>query len=146
MITAKWREGFGIYKDVDAQIVAEEIMSIGDSATPQQIVDMARDENTELHKCFEWDDTIAAERWRLQQARQVTYHLVIKEEVIPKDRPEMRVFVMPKTQEGYKRTEIVVKIDSEYEALLKRAWVELQIFKRKYSCLTELKEIFDLID
>ena len=69
MIVAKWKEGIGFYKGISAQKVAEEIASIGESATPQQIVDRARDENSELHKCFEWDDSIAAENWRKQQAR-----------------------------------------------------------------------------
>ena len=42
-----------LYKGVDPQKVAEEIMGIGESATPRQIVDRARDEKSELHKCFE---------------------------------------------------------------------------------------------
>lgn len=145
MITAKWREGYGFYKDVDPNKVAQEIRGIGEEATSQQIVDRARDENSELHKCFEWDDSIAAEQYRIQQARYVVHHLVIKEEVVPKDRPEVRYFVKPKQSEGYKQTQFVMKIDTEYEALLKQAWAELQAFKRKYSMLKELQEIFDLI-
>lgn len=147
MITATWRSGQGenFYKGIDAQKVADEIMSIGDSATPKEIVDRARDEASELHKCFEWDDTVAAEKWRIQQARQVTYFLVIKEEEKPKDRPEIRFFVMPKNGEGYKKTEYIVKIDLEYENLLKKAWAELRAFKQRYSILKELQEIFDLI-
>ena len=63
---AKWLDEFkSLYKGADAQLVADEIMSIGDAATPQQIVEKARDEATELHKCFTWDDRIAAEKYRL---------------------------------------------------------------------------------
>ena len=44
MITAKWERGFeSFYKGIDANEVAQEIISIGDDATPQQIVDKARD-------------------------------------------------------------------------------------------------------
>ena len=61
---AEWRIK-GIYK-ADAQKVADEI---GDKkVTPQEILEKARDETSELHKCFEWDDSVAAERYRLQQA------------------------------------------------------------------------------
>ena len=54
MITATWKIT-GIF-NADAQKVAEEINKIGDEVTPDQIVEAARDESTELHKCFEWDE------------------------------------------------------------------------------------------
>lgn len=61
MITAIWRPDMaGLFKGVDPMKVANEIMEIGESVTPRQIVDRARDENSELHKCFEWDDAKAA--------------------------------------------------------------------------------------
>ena len=146
MLQAVWRKGFGFY-DADAQKVAEEIMSIGDSATPQQIVDAARDENSELHRCFTWDDTEAADKWRLQEARQITYHLVIKD-----DRPEMedkpatRFFYKTTEDDGYKPTSTIFKNMEEHAALLQRAYAELAAFKRKYGHLQELSEILALID
>lgn len=39
--------------------------------TPRAVVDAARDENHPLHGEFEWDDTVAAEAYRLDQARQL---------------------------------------------------------------------------
>lgn len=148
METAKWRAGQFIYTDkiADPNMVAQEILSIGDNASPQEIVEKARDTSTELHKCFDWNDSIAGEKWRLEQARKITYFLVIQEEQIPENRPEIRYFMKPKKQEGYKPTEIVIKVQDEYQALLTQAWAELQIFKKKYECLKELQEIFDLIE
>lgn len=147
MITAKWKQGFErFYKDVDPNEVAKEIASIGDSATPQDILDKARDESTELHKCFEWDDAIAAEKHRLQQARYVVHFLVIEEEIVPTSRPEIRLFHKTESAEGYKHTKLIVRQENEYEKLLARAWAELRAFKAKYSCLAELQEIFELID
>ena len=69
----------GVFK-ADAEKVSAEIESIGSEATPAEIVEKAKDESTELHKCFEWDDSIAAQRWRLQQARQIVCLLVYEEE------------------------------------------------------------------
>ena len=148
MITATWKAGFNFFSNADAQKVAEEIMEIGSDVKPEQIVERAKDEDSELHKCFEWDDTIAAEKYRIVQARRVVRFLVIKEESKPVDRPEVRYFVKSdKSHEsGYKPTQMVVKVDTEYEKLLAQAYAELQAFKKKYHMLEELREIFELID
>jgi hypothetical protein len=39
--------------------------------TPELVLDAARDKRSVLHDCFDWDDTIAAERWRLEQSREL---------------------------------------------------------------------------
>lgn len=147
MIVAKWKEGFGsLHGNADPQKVASEIIAIGDSATPDEIVNAARDESTELHKCFEWDNDVAADKYRIIQAREVVRHLVIQEQEVPQDRPEIRIFHKPKDAEGYEHVRHIVRNDDSYDNLLKQAWAELQAFKRKYSCLKELQEILDLID
>lgn len=149
MITAKWKEGFGsLFHGADAQTVAEEIYSIGSAPTTHDIVKKAEDESTELHKCFTWDNDKAAELWRLREARRIVQLLVIKEEVVPKERPEIRMFykVDSKSSEGYKPTKIIVAEEDEYKKLLTIAARELKAFKSKYSMLTELAEIFELID
>lgn len=146
MIVAKWREGFdGLYKGIDANIVANEILSIGSSPTAKEIVDFARSSNTELHKCFEWDDSLAAEKYREKQARDVVHFLVIKEKQVPVDRPEVRFFVSTEKGKGYKQTKFVVQKQDEYQELLAQAWAELKAFKEKYKMITELQEIFKLI-
>src|SRR5210317_675994 len=37
--------------------------------TPQQVLEAARNESSPLHSFFDWDDDVAAESWRLHQAR-----------------------------------------------------------------------------
>lgn len=146
---AKFKAGFeGFYKGVDPQVVAEEIIEIGETATPKQILEKARDEETELHKCFEWDDSIAAEKFRVQQARLLVSFLVIREEKVPEDRPEIRFFYKTDNSrnEGYKQTRLIVRQEDEYKKLLEQAWRELKAFKAKYSCIKELDQIFELID
>ena len=146
-IVAKW-SATGTRFGADAQRCYEEIMEICDdieSASPQAILEKARDETTELHKCFTWDDSIAAEKWRINEARLVTRQLVIKEVEVPKDRPEIRLFYKTDNESGYKPTHIIVQQEDEYKQLLARAYSELRAFKRKYSMLKELQEIFELI-
>lgn len=146
-IVAKW-SATGTRFGADAQRCYEEIMEICDdieSAPPQAILEKARDETTELHKCFTWDDGEAAEKWRLSEARLVTRQLVYKEVEVPKDRPEIRLFYKTDNESGYKPTHIIVQQEDEYKQLLARAYSELRAFKRKYSMLEELQEIFELI-
>lgn len=148
MIVAKW-SATGTRFGADAQKCYEEIMEICDdfeSATPQAVLEKARDESAELHKCFTWDDSIAAERYRLTEARLVTRQLVIKEVEVPKDRPEVRLFYKTDNESGYKPTQIIVRQEDEYKKLLARAYAELRAFKAKHSMLKELQEIFELID
>jgi ADP-dependent phosphofructokinase/glucokinase len=47
---------------------------------------------------------------------------------------------------GYKPIKVIMQDKTEYEKLLERAWAELRAFKSKYAMLTELEEIFSLID
>jgi len=147
MITAIWRPDMaGLFKGVDPMKVAQEIMEIGESATPRQIVDRARDEASELHKCFEWDDEKAALGYRLQQARTVVHVLVVEEKNPPKENSTpIRFFVQPDKEKGYKPVEVVFRRDDEYQQLLQRAYAELHAFKQKYERLQELREILDLI-
>ena len=142
-IIAEWK--MPIFK-ADAQKCAEEIMTLGDKITPDEVLEKARDENTELHKCFEWDDNVAAEKFRKIQARDVIRFIVIKEEKKPEDRPQIKVFHVTEKTGGYKPIEFIVKHEDEYKALLERAWAELRALKAKYSMLEELREIMELID
>ncbi len=139
-MSVKWRID-GIFK-ADAEKVYSEI---GDtSITPEEVLRRAKDPNTELHKCFEWDDSIAAEKYRIEQARMVLRQIVYVE--VKKDAAPVRVFQISREQRVYTPTKLIVKQPDEYQALLKRALMELEAFKRKYKTLGELEEIFGDID
>lgn len=134
----------------NAQKCADEIMEICDeleSATPQQILEKAKDKNSELHKCFTWDNTEAAEKWRLFQARQVVCNLKIT--VIEHETPKptsLRVFYKTDNISGYKPTKLIVKKPDEYEALVKRCRNELMAIKQKFHNISEYEEIWEMIN
>lgn len=144
-ITAAWTPGFETLFKADAKLVAEEIVSIGEKATPIQILDKARDPGTELHKCFEWDDSIAAEKYRLSQARKVVCNLVIRE-TVKEDKPPIRFFYQPKNGGGYHTTQIIYKDPDKYQALLASVLRELVSIRNKHSNLAELDGVFSAID
>lgn len=144
-ITAEWNPAFSSLYKANAQLVAQEITSIGDSVTAAQIVEKARDNSTELHKCFEWDNTVAAEKYRLQQAGQVVRHLVIRETIV-EDRPPVRFMFTPKRGTGYQHTKLILQNKDSYQTLLESALRDFEALKRKYHTLIELEQIFDAID
>ena len=145
MVVASWKKGFSSLYKADAQKVAEEILSIGESATPEQIVEKAKDESTEIHKCFTWDDTVAAEKWRLHEARQIVCHLVVKEDTA-EGRPELRFFHKAEKSEGYVSAMTVFRNEDKYLQLIHNALQELRAFRKKYSFLSERQEIVNLIN
>lgn len=136
----------------DAKKVYLEITSIGDDVKPQEIVDYAEENpDSELYKCFTWDDDIAADKWRLQEARQIACNLIVKyeKEDPSKTKPtEVRVLHRCSTamDAGYKPLPKIVRNDDWYHGLLLEAKSSLKSFRDKYSILSELKPIFELID
>lgn len=134
-----------LYKDADAQRVAEEILTLGEEVTAEEVVNLARDPGTELHRCFEWDDTVAAEKWRRHQARQIFCNLVIQRP--PEEGKEARAPVRFFYNNGksYKTSSLIFTKPSEYQELLQRALAELKSFQQKYSMLSELDSLLKLI-
>ena len=143
----------GIIK-ADANKVANEMYAIGqangnDEFTPQELVNYARNNpSSELHKCFEWNDAVAAEKYRISQARDVIRFLRINvpTEEGNSEKTNIRLFVSTNNNDNnYKATEIVFQNKSEYDKLLAEAMSELQAFKNKYKGIKELGKILTLI-
>ena len=135
------------YFKADPEACYKEIHEIGDEISPEQIVEKAKDESTELHKCFEWNNDIAAEKYRVYQARQIMCQLVVvKPEEKTEEKPPVRVFMMTDYKSSYKPLELILSKPDEHAALLNRALSELSAFKNKYHMLAELDDLFCIID
>ena len=146
-IVASWKID-GFYK-ADASKVAAEISSLGENFTTQEIVEKARSTDSELHKCFEWNDSIAAEKYRLTQAQNILRLLVVTKNEVDREpqKTNLRVFHSDGMRKNsYSPIQIIVKKNDEYEVLLNNALAELKSFKKKYHMLSELEEILALID
>lgn len=110
---------------------------------PQAVVDRARDEESALHRYFTWDDTEAAEQWRLEQARRVIRAVVI---VLPQHVQEVRCYVSLQQDRGndsYRTTADVMSNDEWRERLLDEAHRDLEALERKYRTLRELAPVFE---
>lgn len=126
----------------DAQKVADEIGNR--KVTPQEVLEIARNENTELHKCFEWNNDVAAEKYRLIQAQRVIVNLVFVK--TDNEQEDVRCFQITTERNTYQPAQQFLVQHDEYQALLKRAKAELEAFRRRYARLTELEEVLKAID
>ena len=128
MIAIRWKPGMGKLYNADAEMVAGEIRDIGETATPEQIVEKAQDESTELHKCFEWDDTEAARKYRIVQASDIVRHLYVvnvepdepEEKTAPAEIPIVKVnsfryFSHLNSESGYSQTISIVKNEDRHK-------------------------------
>jgi hypothetical protein len=122
----------------------------GGNLQPSVVVNAARPEDSPLHHSFEWDDSEAAEKWRLQQARQLIT-AVVKYETIDGKSVPVQVFVSLTTDRkkdgaGYRLTQSVMSDDEHRHQLLTDALQELNGFKLKYRRLTELAKVFEALE
>ena len=132
--------------------VVKELESIGEEVKPQQMVDYAKaHKNSELHKCFTWDNSAAADKYRLYEARQIQRNLIITKLPTPENQERqpkvIRLMMRTETTGGYKSIVNIMRNEDEREKLLIMAKNELHAFERKYSTLadTELKDVLSAI-
>ena len=138
----------GLHKG-DAQKCYDECQTLNE-VTPENVLEKARNEETELHKCFEWDNDVASEKYRLIQAREIIRHFVIVTPEASEDEetpaPKIRSYQITTVTNKYEPTRVFLQKPDEYKALLQRAKNELEAFKQRYKMLAELEEIFNDID
>ena len=106
---------------------------------PVDVVEFARDTDTELHSRFTWDDTAAAQSYRLWQAREVIRVGVV---TVKADIPETRAYVSLH-DDGYRTIKSVLRNKERRAAMLEEAFAEFERFEARYRHLEELAKVFD---
>ena len=116
--------------------------------SPKEIVHYAeQNTDSELHKCFEWDNNKAAEKWRLQQARNIVVSIVVKKESKDNKEPyNIRVIQQSTITKKYKPIEYMK--EDEYDSAIREAYDYFRRGKDKYSYLQDsgLQAIISMID
>lgn len=137
----------------DARIIGPEIDKLmgPDGVRAEDIVDAARPARSKLHPYFQWNDTIAAEAFRREQARylarSITIHIVRPRQRQPEFRdiilvPSRAFPSVPATQAAgatsrqqnrvYVRHEDVVGDEGRVEMIMGEALKQLLAWQRKY--------------
>ena len=137
----------GIFK-ADAQRVYEEITSIGETVTPEQIVEAAVDENTELHKCFEWRDSVAAHKYRLSQAQSIIRNISIEKKYKDEDGNDRKtvyraIVCTNERKNTYETITRCIQNPESYARLREMFLRDLSIFKSRYERYSDIADEFD---
>ena len=114
----------------------------------ENVVDYARDPDTTLHDQFDWDDTAAADKWRLHRARNIILKVRVTISRGDDRAPvSIRAFVSLNADRGdrtgYRVTTAVLSDVDLRASLLAEAKDEMQGFRRKYRALSELADVFE---
>jgi len=86
----------------------------------ETVVAEARSKKSPLHQYFDWDNKVAGEKWRLEQARSLIRRAII---VVGEPEKKVRAFVHVRSANSYKPVEDVWKSPSwaeEVEATFRR--------------------------
>lgn len=115
----------------------------------EDVVKEAEQKHNVLHNLFDWNDSIAANKWRLEQAR-----LLIRVCVTylggDKNKP-YKVFVSlsedrTRGEGGYRELESVMSNKSYRQILLQDALNEMELFREKFYKLKELANVFKVMN
>lgn len=93
-----YKSGFN-YK-VSPQIVGEALAALGEKTeiTAQTFLDASRDEDSPTHDLFEWDDAVAAEKYRLNIAGCVIRAIEVTR--VPVDEPATKEVTVEATEQN----------------------------------------------
>ena len=133
---------------VSAAVAAEVMDRLAeeDRLNAQELVEESRPEDAPLHSEFEWDDSIAAEKYREEQAGALIRHLVVRIEANDQEYPTRQYFMIQPEAKIYEPIQVILKDEDKTDLLLEQAKRELRAFKAKYACLKELAEVIKAID
>ena len=149
----KWKDGAHIR--INAKVAGAELERIRTKhrgrLTPKDVLDEAKSNVSPLHKHFTWDDTKAAQQYRLQQAGELIRSIeVVVEQAKPAGRASGNVRAFVSVKEGKKRayTSIADAMsDTDLRAqVLADALRELQTWRKRYEQLSEFSKVFAAID
>lgn len=144
----KWKFTMPVSAEVAGKVL-ERIERQNGCVNPQLILDESREESSPLHKCFEWNDGVAAEKYRLSQAGMIIRNLTVVVEGNEHNEP-VRAYVNVQSK-APKKTGEFINIKSALQSgetrniLLQNAKNELREFQKKYDSLVELAGILSEI-
>jgi hypothetical protein len=115
--------------------------------TPQLVVDAARPDDAPLHSRFEWNDEIAGERYRLDQAREIirSVRVVYRDATTEERARSYRMFSSAMTEEGraYLPTQAMLEDPFQRRLLIQTMRRDMAALHEKFQHLAEWAELLD---
>lgn len=152
----KWKDKAVGVKKLDPEGCERELtlLARAGTMTPERVVAAARSADSALHDGFTWDDTEAANKCRIEEAKLILRAIVVVEE---RDGMEVEVRAFCNVREkddegGYEDKGIYVPThkamsDADYrEYVLRQALRDAEAYANRYRAFEELARIIKAID
>ena len=133
---------------VDAQTAGDELSRIYQqygAIDPKTVVNESRREDAPLHRCFEWDDSKAAEKYRCDQARHIIRCITIAPVEESSSAAPIRAFVTTRVTPRYEPIQTVLESPDKRKSLLDQAKRDMQFFMQKYKVISDIAEVGHVI-
>jgi hypothetical protein len=163
-----WRWNMAVKAEVVGSKL-EEIQEEHGEITPRLVLDDARSETSELHRLFTWDDAVAGEKYRLNQASYILRNLRIDyvrsddKDDEPQTRQVRGTVSIPrilmdaendtddeedkhKSRRVYLTTSVAFRSPEKRTYILSQARNELEIWRNRYAALREFDGVIREID
>jgi hypothetical protein len=140
-----FRDGFGwrVDPEVAGKRLDELAQETGGDLTPEMVVTDAENEDSPLHRCFDWDDKKAGDKWRLHQARQLIGSIVV--DVVIKDTEQVRAFVninYPDSKERHYVNIIDASTDEhKMKLIINDARKQMKSWAQRFKIYQQLREV-----
>lgn len=139
-----WRNGFHNSK-MDAEKAWDELESIrgGGTLKPEQVIKSGKRKGSAFHDYFVWDDSIAAGRYRRDQAAEIIRSIRVEVTEVDSGPPTVaRVYINPLNDGTYHTVADVLSDETLRERAFIKALSELRAIRDKY---TEYEELFGVL-
>lgn len=149
----KWKPGARV--KINAKVAGAELERLrtqrNGRLTPADVLEAAKAKSSPLHKAFEWDDTEAARKFRLEQASYLIRSIevvVIATKGKAQQPTTVRAFVNVRRDQDRSYTSIGHAMSDKdlREQVVAQAWKELQDWRNRYEKLSEFSKVFGVID
>ncbi len=150
--TYKWKSRVCV-SGVKAQAAGEQLEKIRTAnhgfLLPRHVVSDAKEKESPLHNCFEWDNSTAAAAYREDQARYILRSVVVVMNEGDPNEKIVRAFVSIKHDDDVvEYTSLAHAMSSKElrEQVVARAWAELKSWRIRYKEYDELAKVFAVVD
>ncbi|UAB76955.1 hypothetical protein INR77_08850 [Erythrobacter sp. SCSIO 43205] len=146
----KWKTGSKAL--VDAQVAGEEIERLrvhqNGRLEARDLVEASRDANAPLHPAFEWDNNIAAEKFRVEQAKYMIRSVEVVVQKGDEKQAPIRAFVsvVRDNDRSYTSTFHALSDSELRQQVVAQAWKELEAWQKRHAELVEFAGIFAKIE
>lgn len=137
------------YPGLDPDLLAGELIRIREKhgvLTPEVTVEEAKSKKSVLHPHFEWDNSVAAEEYRKDQARKMIRSIYVIVEENPDWKIPANINIQGSGERGYyPAAEVMASPEMRAEAL-RRVWENLSRLRRLYAHLEQFASVWKAID